>query len=95
MQTMIKLRISELLEPRPEGQKSLYWLAKTAEIEYGALHRLINEKSKSISFEMLDRICTALGVPPGEIFIQVAGETPAQMRKSKNLGRPKKESAKQ
>jgi len=42
----------------------------------------------------MDNICTALGVTPGDIFVQVAGETPESMRKSKNLGRPREEAAK-
>jgi len=83
MHSMIKLKIDELLERRGEGEQSLYWLAKTANIEYGSLWRLNQGVSKSISFELLDQICTALKCQPGDLLVQVKGVTPPEMRKSK------------
>ena len=42
MNSMIKLRIEELLERRKEGETSLYWLAKTANIE-GRTHSVFSQ----------------------------------------------------
>jgi DNA-binding Xre family transcriptional regulator len=86
MNSMIKLRIGDLLGQRKEGEQSLYWLAKTADIEYGSLWRLNQGVSKSISFELLDQICTALKCQPGDLIVQVKGVTPPEMRKSRNAG---------
>lgn len=83
MHSMIKLRIEELLGQRGEGEQSLYWLAKVADIEYGSLWRLNQGVSKSISFELLDQICTALKCQPGDLLVQVKGETPKAQRKSR------------
>lgn len=86
MHSMIKLRIEEVLSQRPEKENTLYWLAKRADIEYGSLWRLTQGVSKSISFELLDQICTALKCQPGDLMVQVRGETPMAMRKSKKGG---------
>jgi len=87
MHSMIKLRLDELLDVRKEGEQSLYWLAKAANIEYGSLWRLSQGVSKSISFELLDQICTALKCQPGDLLVQVKGVTPVEMRKSKKGGK--------
>ena len=89
MHSMIKLKIEELLEQRRNGEQSLYWLAKAASIEYGSLWRLNQGVSKSISFELLDQICTALKCQPGDLMVQVKGATPPEMRKSRKGGAAK------
>jgi DNA-binding Xre family transcriptional regulator len=79
---MIKLRLEELLK---QQAKTLYWLASPegAGVEYGSLWRLKEGVSKSVSFELLDQICTALKCRPGDLLIQVRGETPKEQRKSR------------
>ncbi len=80
--SMIKLRLEDLLKQKG---KTLYWLASPegANVEYGSLWRLKEGVSKSISFELLDQICTALKCQPGDLLVQVRGETPPEQRKSR------------
>ncbi len=54
---MIKINIDNLLQ---EKNKSMYWLAKETDISYNNLLNLIKGKNKSISFEVLEKICLAL-----------------------------------
>jgi len=79
---MIKLQLETLLKER---EKTLYWLASPegADVEYATLWRLKEGKSKGISFELLDQICTALKCQPGELLIQVTGDTPKSQKKAK------------
>jgi len=73
-QSMIKLRLEELLNQRG---KTLYWLASAegANVEYGSLWRLKEGRAKSISFELLDQICGALNCEPGDLLKRSEGET--------------------
>jgi putative transcriptional regulator len=64
---VVKTRIDEVLAGR---EKSLYWLAKETGISYNTLHRLQAGTSQGITFEVLDRICTALECAPGDLLIQ-------------------------
>jgi putative transcriptional regulator len=79
---MIKLRLEDLLKQK---EKTLYWLASAdgANVEYATLWRLKEGVSKSISFELLDNICTALKCQPGELLVQVKGETPEEQKKKR------------
>jgi DNA-binding Xre family transcriptional regulator len=52
-------------------------------VENGSLWRLKVGVSKSISFELLDQICTALKRQPGDLLVLVKGETPPAQRKSR------------
>lgn len=54
---MIKINIDKILE---QQDKSIYWLAKETDISYNNLLNLIKGKNKSISFEVLEKICLAL-----------------------------------
>jgi DNA-binding Xre family transcriptional regulator len=58
-------------------------------VEYGSLWRLKEGVSKSISFELLDQICTALKCQPGDLLVQVKGATPPEQRKSRKGGAAK------
>ena len=64
---MVKLQLEELLKERG---KTLYWLASPngADVEYNSLWRLKEGRSKSISFELIDRLCKALECKPGDLF---------------------------
>lgn len=54
---MIKINIDNILK---QQDKSIYWLAKETDISYNNLLNLIKGKNKSISFEVLEKICLAL-----------------------------------
>jgi hypothetical protein len=79
---MLKLQLETLLK---QQEKTLYWPASPegADVEYATLWRLKEGKSKGISFELLDQICTALKRQPGDLLVQVKGETPREQGKSK------------
>ena len=53
----MKIKIDKVLE---QQNRSIYWLAKQTDISYNNLLNLIKGKNKSISFEVLKKICIAL-----------------------------------
>ena len=63
----IKIRINELLEER---SKTLYWLARQSGVPYQTIHRIGKRETDSISYAVLDKICDALNVEPGEIIVR-------------------------
>jgi putative transcriptional regulator len=67
----VETRINDVLAA---SGKTLYWLAKETGISYNTLHRLQSGTSQGITFEVLDKICTALDCAPGDLLIQ----TPAK-----------------
>jgi len=62
---MITVRLKELLEER---KMTLYRLAKDTGISYNNLHRIASNRSKVISFEVLEKICLALDCGPGDLL---------------------------
>lgn len=49
--------------------KTRYWLSKTIGYSYPSLMQLCNNKSDSIQFEILEKICVALNCTPSDILI--------------------------
>jgi putative transcriptional regulator len=88
---MIELRIEKMLGDRG---RSLYWLAKEAEITYAALWNLKERRTDGITFPVLDRICKALECQPGDLLVRIEGDSPAgevgQVSKTKKAGRVSK-----
>lgn len=76
-QNMIKLQVEDLLKARG---KTLYWLAgpSGADVEYGSLWRLKEGRAKSISFDLMNRLCKALECQPGDIFVYTEGAEPVK-----------------
>lgn len=62
---MIKINIDKILE---QQNKSIYWLAKETDISYNNLLNLIKGRNKSISFEVLEKICLALDVDISDVL---------------------------
>lgn len=62
---MVKNRISDELEKQG---KSMYWLAQQANTSYPTIHKLANNKTESIKFEILENICRALNCSIGDLF---------------------------
>ncbi|MBS5317720.1 MAG: helix-turn-helix transcriptional regulator [Clostridiales bacterium] len=62
---MIKNRISEELDRQG---KSMYWLAQETQTSYPTIHKLSNNKTESIKFDTLERICRALNCSIGDLF---------------------------
>ncbi|MBN3421749.1 helix-turn-helix domain-containing protein [Clostridium botulinum] len=61
----MKLKLKEYLT---ENNISVYWLEKQTHISHKALYDMVNNKTKSISFINLEKICKALKCTPNDIF---------------------------
>ena len=61
---IIKLR--NALDSR---DKSIYWLSKQTGIAASTLSRICNNKTTSIDFSVLDKICEALNCDIGDILV--------------------------
>jgi putative transcriptional regulator len=64
----VKTNLDSVLKSK---QTSLYRLQKLTGVSYNTLHRLKTGTSQGITFDVLNRICTALDCLPGELLIQV------------------------
>jgi len=62
---MICLRIMELLEER---KRSKYWLYKQMDLSYQNFNRMVSNKTSSIRFENLEKLCLILECSIGDLF---------------------------
>ena len=62
---MIVNRIKEILD---EQDKTIYWLAQQTDIRYNTIHSLVNNKTESVKFEIIDKVCDVLNCDVTEIF---------------------------
>ena len=65
---MVRLRILSILE---EQQHTKYWLYKQRDLSYQNFNRLVNNQTKSIRFDNLDKISTVLKCSVGELFEKI------------------------
>lgn len=65
---MVRLRILSILE---EQQHTKYWLYKQLDLSYQNFNRLVNNQTKSIRFDNLDKISTVLKCSVGELFEKI------------------------
>lgn len=68
---MIRIRLGGILEVRGLSQRQL---ALKAGIRPNALSAICNEKVQRIDLDILDRICTALEIQPGDLIEWLPGE---------------------
>lgn len=61
----MKIRIDYLLH---EKNKTRYWLAKEVGVTYPNLCKLADNKTESIKFEIMERICKKLDCSPNELL---------------------------
>lgn len=54
---MITLKIQNILDKK---DKTIYWLAKQCGVTYQTMHKIVNNKTDSIHFSVLEKICTVL-----------------------------------
>lgn len=64
---MIYLQINERLK---EQKKSKYWFIKNMEGGYRSLSNLMDNNTRGIRFETLEKICELLDCEPGDIIIR-------------------------
>ncbi len=50
---------------------SIAEVARTADIRYETLHKIYHDKTKSIDFRILDKLCWALECTPNDIFTYI------------------------
>jgi len=62
---VIKIRIDELLR---EHERTFYWLAKETGVSHTTLWRLKKDRAQGITFNTLERVCTALACQPGDVL---------------------------
>ncbi len=67
---MVRLRVLKILE---EQQHTRYWLYKRMDmLSYRNFQNIIENKTSSIRYETIEKLCTILDVPIGELFEQVS-----------------------
>lgn len=54
---MIRVNILEILD---KDERNLSWLARKTGLNYSSLHSLANNKTTSISFDTLEKVCKVL-----------------------------------
>lgn len=69
---MVKLRVLEILK---EQNRTKYWLFKQMETTYTSFHKMINNNTKSIHYETLDKLSTILNCSVGDLFEKVDDST--------------------
>ena len=88
---MLKLNVLELLK---EKERTKYWLFVQLGMPYTNYNNLIMNRTKSIKYETIEKLCKILECKPNDLFIQVSGEPPKKQpskitKKSKNNSKKK------
>ncbi len=79
----VSLRIGELAKHQGLTIKAL---AERANVAYNTAHALATSRATRIDLDTLDRICAALDVEPGDVFVRHAAPDSA-VRKQDHGGR--------
>lgn len=82
---MLKLNVLELLKER---ERTKYWLFVQLGMTYTNYNNLIMNRTKSIKYETIEKLCEILECEPNDLFIEV-NETENQKQTSK-LSKPTK-----
>ena len=77
----VSLRIGELA--RQQGL-TIKALAERAGVAYNTAHALYTGRALRIDLDTLDRICAALGVEPGDVFVGHTAPAPAEREHGDN-----------
>ncbi len=62
---MVTLNIKEVLKKKG---KTKYWLVKNMEMGYQTIDDMMNNKTKGIRFETIDKLCKVLDCTPNDLF---------------------------
>ncbi len=65
LSTVIKINLEDLLKAKG---KSLYRLQKETEISYNALLKIRDNEVKSMSFEVMEKLCINLDCQPNDLL---------------------------
>ena len=81
----ISIRVGELAKQQGLTIKAL---AERAGVAYNTAHALYTSRATRIDLDTLDRICLALGVEPGALFMQHVTKETTQPQTTDNLAVP-------
>lgn len=62
---MVEIKLQDILN---EHERSLRWVSSKTGISYSALHKLNSGNTNSISFEVLEKICTLFNIKPNDLL---------------------------
>lgn len=62
---MVKLNIKEILKKKG---KTKYWLVKNMEMGYQTIDAMMNNETKGIKFDTIDKLCKVLECTPNDLF---------------------------
>lgn len=62
---MVYLQIKEMLK---KNKKTKYWLVKNLEMGYQSVTDLMENKTKGIKFETLEKLCKVLECTPNDLI---------------------------
>lgn len=65
---MVRLRVLEILEKQHHTK---YWLYKQMEMSYQNFSKLVNNETKSIRFENIEKLSNLLNCPIGDLFEKI------------------------
>lgn len=65
---MIKIKLLNLLNQRG---RNLHWLATNANISYSSLYNFAHQKTSSVSYDMLEKICKTLRCDIEDIIVYI------------------------
>jgi len=67
----IRLNVKQLLE---QNGRTKYWLVKKLETDYRFATKLIENETKSITFQMIGKLCDIFDCTPNELFVLIKNE---------------------
>lgn len=62
---MLYINVKEILK---EKKRTKYWLIKEMGCSYQAMSDVMNNNTKGIKFDTLEKLCTVLDCTPNDIF---------------------------
>ncbi len=65
---MLKLNVLQILENKG---KSKYWLFSQLNLTYPNFNNLVTNKTKSIKYEHIEKLCDILDCTPSDLFIKL------------------------
>ena len=63
---MIKLDVLRILQ---EQGKTKYWLYKQLGMSYQNFNRMVNNQTRSVSYENIEAMCLLLNCTPNDLFV--------------------------
>lgn len=62
---MVKLNVLELLKKQ---RKTKYWLFNQLDMSYTNFNNIVENKTQSIKYENIDKLCKILNCKPNDLF---------------------------